>query len=52
MFPVMFAMGHLPGWIAQWKELHEDKQFRIGRPRQLYMGSTARNYIAMEDKQQ
>jgi citrate synthase len=52
MFPVMFAMGHLPGWIAQWKELYEDKQFRIGRPRQLYMGSTARNYIAMEDRQQ
>jgi citrate synthase len=52
MFPVMFAMGRLPGWIAQWKELHEDKQFRIGRPRQLYMGPTARNYIAMEDRQQ
>ena len=38
MFPVMFAMGRLPGWIAQWKELQEDNDFRIGRPRQIYIG--------------
>jgi citrate synthase len=47
MFPVMFAMGRLPGWIAQWKELQEDKQFKIGRPRQVYMGSPARDYVPM-----
>lgn len=51
MFPVMFAMGRLPGWIAQWKELQEDKLFRIGRPRQLYMGSSERDYVPMEKRQ-
>ncbi|MBC8286018.1 MAG: citrate synthase [Nitrospinae bacterium] len=50
MFPVMFAMGRLPGWIAQWKELQEDKQFKIGRPRQVYKGSAKRDYIAMENR--
>jgi len=50
MFPVMFAMGRLPGWIAQWKELQEDKQFRIGRPRQIYMGSAERDYVPMESR--
>ena len=47
MFPVMFAMGRLPGWIAQWKELQEDEQFRIGRPRQVYTGSVERDYVPM-----
>ena len=51
MFPVMFAIGRLPGWIAQWKELHGDKQFKIGRPRQLYIGSPKRDYVAMEKRQ-
>ncbi len=51
MFPVMFAIGRLPGWIAQWKELQEDKQFKIGRPRQLYLGSPKRDYVAMEKRQ-
>lgn len=50
MFPVMFAIGRLPGWIAQWKELHGDKQFKIGRPRQLYLGSPKRDYVAMEKR--
>ena len=50
MFPVMFAMGRLPGWIAQWKELQEDKQFRIGRPRQVYLGSATRDYIPMQKR--
>ena len=50
MFPVMFAMGRLPGWIAQWKELQEDKQFKIGRPRQVYMGSPARDYVPMQKR--
>ena len=48
MFPVMFAMGRLPGWIAQWKELQEDKQFKIGRPRQIYQGSAKRDYVSMD----
>lgn len=51
MFPVMFAMGRLPGWIAQWKELQEDKQFRIGRPRQVYMGSPTRDYVPMQKRE-
>jgi len=52
MFPVMFAIGRLPGWIAQWKELQEDKQFKIGRPRQLYKGSPKRDYVAIENRQE
>ena len=50
MFPVMFAMGRLPGWIAQWKELQEDEQFRIGRPRQVYTGYVARDYVPMQKR--
>ena len=52
MFPVMFAIGRLPGWIAQWKELQEDKHFRIGRPRQVYTGSAERDYVAIENRQE
>jgi citrate synthase len=44
LFTVMFAMGRLPGWIAQWKELRENKE-PIGRPRQIYTGHTLRPYI-------
>jgi citrate synthase len=44
MFTVMFALGRLPGWIAQWKEMRENKE-PIGRPRQVYVGSTERNYV-------
>jgi len=44
MFTVMFAMGRLPGWIAQWKELRENKE-PIGRPRQIYTGQNLREYI-------
>jgi len=47
MFPVLFAMGRLPGWIAQWKELQEDKNFKIGRPRQIYQGETQRDYTPL-----
>lgn len=43
MFPVMFAIGRLPGWIAQWKEMHDTKPFKIGRPRQIYIGDTLIN---------
>ena len=44
MFTVMFALGRLPGWIAQWKEMRENKE-PIGRPRQIYTGHTKRDYI-------
>jgi citrate synthase len=43
MFTVMFAMGRMPGWIAQWKEMRENKE-PIGRPRQLYVGKTLRSF--------
>jgi citrate synthase len=44
MFTVMFALGRLPGWIAQWKEMTENKE-PIGRPRQIYIGETNREYV-------
>ncbi|WP_342024006.1 citrate synthase [Arthrobacter citreus] len=46
MFTVLFAIGRLPGWIAQWREMMQDPQTKIGRPRQLYTGSPERNYPA------
>ena len=48
MFTVLFAIGRLPGWIAQWLEMRRDPQFRIGRPRQVYTGATKRSYVPME----
>jgi len=45
MFTVMFAIGRLPGWIAQWKEMMEDPHMKIGRPRQIYTGHTERPYV-------
>jgi citrate synthase len=50
MFTVLFALGRLPGWIAHWKEMMEDPTTKIGRPRQIYTGETARNYLAMEQR--
>jgi citrate synthase len=44
MFTVMFSLGRLPGWIAQWKEMTENKE-PIGRPRQIYIGATPRDYV-------
>jgi citrate synthase len=44
MFTVLFAIGRLPGWIAQWREMASDPGMKIGRPRQLYIGETERNY--------
>lgn len=49
MFTVMFAIGRMPGWIAQWKELRENKE-PIGRPRQIYTGSPAREYKAINNR--
>ena len=45
MFTVLFALGRIPGWIAHWKEMMEDPDVRIGRPRQIYTGSTKRDYV-------
>ncbi|MBK9740751.1 MAG: citrate synthase [Actinobacteria bacterium] len=44
MFTVLFALGRLPGWIAQWREMIEDPTTKIGRPRQMYIGETLRDY--------
>ncbi len=49
MFTVMFAMGRLPGWIAQWREMRLRKE-PIGRPRQIYIGETKRDYIPLENR--
>ncbi|MFN5636672.1 MAG: citrate/2-methylcitrate synthase, partial [Flavobacteriales bacterium] len=49
MFTVMFALGRLPGWIAQWKEMTENKE-PIGRPRQVYVGEINRNYVPIQDR--
>jgi len=46
MFTVLFAIGRLPGWLAHWRELNMDPQTKIGRPQQLYTGSTERPYPA------
>ena len=48
MFTVLFAIGRLPGWIAHWKEMMEDPQTKIGRPRQVYVGPTLRDYVPVE----
>jgi citrate synthase len=48
MFTVLFAIGRLPGWIAQWREMMGDRESRIGRPRQLYIGAPQRDYVPVE----
>jgi citrate synthase len=50
MFTVMFAMGRLPGWISQWKEMLHDEEFKIGRPRQIYTGPTLRAWVPPSDR--
>jgi citrate synthase len=50
MFTVMFAIGRLPGWIAQWKEQHDEGTSRIARPRQIYIGNTIQDYVPMEKR--
>lgn len=49
MFTVMFALGRLPGWIAQWKEMRENSE-PIGRPRQLYIGETPRSFVEIDQR--
>lgn len=48
MYTVMFALGRMPGWIAHWLEMREDPNARIGRPRQIYIGETERDYNGVE----
>ena len=50
MFTVLFALGRLPGWIAHWKEMHDQPSTKIGRPRQIYTGENARDYIPIEQR--
>ena len=50
MFTVLFAIGRLPGWIAQWREMIEDKDTKIGRPRQIYTGHTERDYVGIDKR--
>jgi citrate synthase len=50
MFTVMFALGRLPGWIAQWVEMKKDPDTRIYRPRQIYTGNTLRKYVPVENR--
>ena len=50
LFTVIFAIARSAGWISQWKEMIEDPAFKIGRPRQLYMGSTKREFISIEKR--
>jgi len=50
MFTVLFAMGRLPGWIAQWREMIEDPATKIGRPRQVYVGEPERAVVPMDSR--
>jgi citrate synthase len=50
MFTVMFAIGRLPGWIAQWKESIEDPDWKLQRPRQVYIGLQERDYVPLEKR--
>ena len=50
MFPVMFAIGRMPGWIAHWKEMKDNPKTKLGRPRQIYVGPTQREFIPIEKR--
>jgi citrate synthase len=50
MFTVMFAIGRLPGWIAQWQESMDDSDWKLNRPRQIYTGPVLRDYVPLEDR--
>jgi citrate synthase len=50
MFTVLFALGRLPGWIAQWREMMADPSTKIGRPRQVYTGPTERSFVDITDR--
>ncbi|MGZ3315725.1 MAG: citrate/2-methylcitrate synthase, partial [Isosphaeraceae bacterium] len=50
MFTVMFAIGRMPGWIAQWKEQHADGKLKIARPRQIYIGNRQTDYLPIDQR--
>jgi len=50
MFTVLFALGRLPGWIAQWREMILDPETKIGRPRQVYVGETERRFVPLDQR--
>jgi citrate synthase len=50
MFTVLFAVARTVGWVSQWKELIEDPSQRIGRPRQIYTGAAARDFVPMDKR--
>jgi citrate synthase len=50
MFPVIFAIGRMPGWIAHYKEIMEDPHGRIYRPRQIYQGRTENHFVPMDQR--
>jgi citrate synthase len=50
MFTAMFAIGRMPGWIAHWREMIADPATKVGRPRQVYVGAAARDYVALEQR--
>jgi len=50
MFPVLFAIGRTPGWLAQWQEMLTDKEQKIARPRQMYIGAPVREYVSIEKR--
>jgi len=50
MFPVLFAIGRTPGWLAQWQEMLTDKEQKIARPRQVYVGAPQRSYVPIEKR--
>ena len=50
MFPVMFAIGRMPGWIAHWKEMIQDPTTKIGRPFQIYTGAPKTDYVPIEKR--
>ena len=49
-FTVFFALGRMPGWIAQWREQSQDPTSRIGRPRRIYTGATQRSYVPIAER--
>jgi len=50
MFTVLFAIGRLPGWIAQWKESMDDPNWKLGRPRQIYTGPTLKKFVPVDER--
>src|SRR5690554_4413754 len=50
LFPVLFAIGRMPGWLAQWEEMLNDREQRIARPRQVYLGYGERDYVEMDKR--